>query len=65
MEGRISKMEEFIRVLTEQMRCVKARGSVAQELADHIADQAQAYERSGVDRDQAIARAVREMGDPV
>lgn len=58
-------MEEFIRVLTEQMRCVKARGSVAQELADHIADQAQAYERSGVDRDQAIARAVREMGDPV
>ena len=47
------------------MRCVKARDGVARELADHIQDQAQAYEESGVEHDQAIEMAVHEMGDPV
>lgn len=58
-------MEEFLKILTEQMRCVKARDGVARELADHIQDQAQAYEESGVEHDQAIEMAVHEMGDPV
>lgn len=58
-------MEEFLKILTEQMRCVKARDGVARELADHIKDQAQAYEESGVEHDQAIKMAVHEMGDPV
>lgn len=58
-------MEEFIKTLTEQMRCVKARDGVARELSDHIADQTEAYEQSGIEHDQAVERAVREMGDPV
>ena len=41
-------MEEFIKTLTEQMRCVKARSGVARELADHITDQAEAYEHAGM-----------------
>lgn len=58
-------MEEFIRTLTEQMRCVRARDGVARELSDHISDQAATYEQTGMARDEAVARAVREMGDPV
>ena len=29
-------MEEFIRNITEQIRCVRAREAVAKELSDHI-----------------------------
>lgn len=58
-------MEEFIRTLTEQIRCAKARDGVAQEFADHIADQTEAYEQSGMEHDKAVEKAVREMGDPV
>ena len=31
-------MEEFIRNITEQIRCVRAREAVAKELSDHILD---------------------------
>lgn len=58
-------MEEFIKTLTEQMRCAKARDGVARELSNHIIDQAEAYEQSGMEHDQAVAKAVRGMGDPV
>ncbi|MDE7273664.1 MAG: FtsW/RodA/SpoVE family cell cycle protein [Lachnospiraceae bacterium] len=58
-------MEEFIKILTEQMRCAKARDSVARELTNHIIDQTEVYEQSGMEHDKAVAKAVREMGDPV
>lgn len=58
-------MEEYIRKITEQMRCVRAREYVAKELTDHILDQAEAYEERGTGHEEAIVRAVREMGDPV
>lgn len=58
-------MEEFIRNITEQIRCVRAREAVAKELSDHILDQAAAYEKDGEDHEAAVAQAVRGMGDPV
>ncbi len=58
-------MEEFIKILTEQMRCAKARDSVARELTNHIIDQTEVYEQSGMENDKAVAKAVHEMGDPV
>ncbi|MCM1124446.1 MAG: FtsW/RodA/SpoVE family cell cycle protein [Eubacterium sp.] len=58
-------MEEFIRNVTEQIRCVKVREVIAQELSDHIEDQAAAYEAAGDSYDEAVRKAVREMGDPV
>lgn len=58
-------MEEFIKTLTEQIRCARARDGVARELSDHILDQAEAYEQSGMEHDKAVTKAVREMGDPV
>ena len=36
--------ETFIRNVTEQIRCVRARDGIARELSDHITDQAAAYE---------------------
>ena len=58
-------MEAFIRSVTDQIRCVRARDGVARELADHIEDQAAAYEESGDAHEEAVRKAVREMGDPV
>ncbi len=58
-------MEEFLKTITEQIRCIKARDGVAQEIRDHILDQAAAYEKSGDDHDEALEKAVRDMGDPV
>ena len=58
-------IEEYITTLTEQIRCKKVIPKVAQEIRNHIADQAQAYEQSGIAHDKAIERAVLEMGDPV
>ena len=58
-------MEEYIRKITEQIRCVRARESVAKELSDHILDQAAAYEEQGEAHEAAVGKAVHEMGDPV
>lgn len=58
-------MEEFIKILTEQIRCVKAREGVAQEISNHIIDQTEAFEQKGMTYEQALERAVQEMGDPV
>ena len=57
--------ELFIRNVTEQIRCVKARDGIAKELSDHIEDQAAVYEEAGESHEEAVIRAVREMGDPV
>lgn len=58
-------IEEYITTLTEQIRCKRARQGVAQEIRNHIFDQTQAYEQSGIEHDKAIEMAVHEMGDPV
>ncbi len=58
-------MEEFIRNITDQIRCVRARELVAKELSDHILDQAEAYEEKGEEHNTAVRRAICEMGDPV
>ena len=58
-------MEEFIKNITDQIRCVRARDAVAKELADHITDQAESYEEAGTEHEEAVRRAIREMGDPV
>ena len=58
-------MDEFIKTLTDQMRCAKARDGVAREMSAHIIDQADAYEQSGMEHEKAVEKAVRGMGDPV
>lgn len=58
-------LDEYISMVTGQMRCKRARLPVAKELADHIADQKEAYMAEGMDAEKAEAEAVRQMGDAV
>lgn len=59
------KLEEYLSTVTEQIRCQKARDLVSGELKDHILDQAEAYEADGMFEEEALEKAVRDMGDPV
>lgn len=59
------KKEEYIKTVADQIRYQKARGLVEKELSDHIEDQAESYRKEGMDEEEALDRAVREMGDPV
>ncbi|MBS6396283.1 MAG: FtsW/RodA/SpoVE family cell cycle protein [Clostridiales bacterium] len=59
------KMEEYLSTVTDQIRCRMAREMVSEELKSHILDQAEAYEAEGMFEDDALEKAVREMGDPV
>lgn len=59
------RTEEYLDILTEQIRCRMARGDVREEMRAHIEDQARAFMSEGMERDEAERMAVREMGDPV
>lgn len=59
------KLEEYLSTVTEQIRCQKARELVSGELKDHIMDQAEAYEADGMFGEEALEKAVQDMGDPV
>lgn len=59
------KKEEYLKTVTEQMRCEKARQMVANEISEHIDDQAEAFASMGMDADESMRKAVEEMGDPV
>ena len=59
------RMDEYLKTVTEQVRCSKIHDSITEELKDHILDQAEAFEEEGTDHEQALELAVREMGDPV
>lgn len=58
-------MEEYINVLLEQIRNKKARDLVGEEIRNHITDQMEDNILNGMDKEEALAAAVKEMGDPV
>ena len=57
--------EEYIRSLTEQIRCKMARPEVAREIGDHIEDQTRAFMSEGMSRQEAESAALKDMGNPV
>ena len=73
------RREEYLYTLTEQIRCKMARGTIEQEINDHIEDQKEEFLSEGMSQTEAeeaaVAKAeaeaqaeeaaVREMGDPV
>ena len=63
--GNRMKVQEYLSTVTEQIRCKQAREMVSEELREHILDQAKAYEEEGMFEEEALERAVKEMGDPV
>ena len=58
-------LESYLNTVTEQIRFQKARSLVSDELRAHILDQAEAYEAEGMFEEEAMEKAVRDMGDPV
>lgn len=58
-------MDEYLKILLEQIRCKKARPYIRQELQDHIEDQIEANVSVGMSRADAEKEAVKDMGDPV
>lgn len=59
------KLEQYLETVSEQIRCTKIRSDITDELKNHILDQAESYEAQGAFPEEALERAVREMGDPV
>ena len=59
------KLDEYLETVSEQIRYTKIRSTVTEELKNHITDQAEAYEACGAFPEEAMERAIREMGDPV
>lgn len=59
------RAEEYLHILTDQMRCKMARDAVKEELRWHIEDQKAAYMSEGMESAEAEEAAVQEMGDPV
>lgn len=59
------RLDEYLESVSEQIRCTKMRSSVTDELKNHILDQAEDYEQCGALPEEALERAIRDMGDPV
>ena len=57
--------EEYIKTLTDQIRCKMARPEVAREIEDHIEDQTRAFMSEGMNRQEAESAALKDMGNPV
>jgi len=55
---------QFLSEVCKGVRWKKAHPVIVQELADHIADQKEAYLAGGMPPEEAEQEAVRQMGDP-
>ena len=58
-------MEEYIRILLEQIRCKKSHKYIESEIRSHIEDQIEENMSRGMDPETAERMAVNSMGDPV
>ena len=58
-------VEEYLRTVTEQIRCRQAREAVKEEMEGHLEDQMEECVKKGMSREEAENFAVEQMGDPV
>ena len=56
---------EYLDQVEKQIRQEAVRKEIRTELGQHIEDQADFYQESGMSRAEAVERAVEDMGDPV
>lgn len=56
---------EYLNQVEKQIRQEAVREEIRTELRQHIEDQADFYQESGMSRKEAVERAVADMGDPV
>ena len=58
-------MHSYLEIVSEQIRCRRAKQMILKELEGHIEDQKLDYMADGMNADEAEEEAVRQMGDPV
>ena len=58
-------MEEYLRLLLEQVRCKKAHPAIKTEIQAHMEEQIADYISNGMTPVEAEAAAVKDMGNPV
>lgn len=58
------EIRKYCDSVCSRIRWKKARRPVAEELASHICDQRDAYLRAGLKEEEAVCRAVLDMGNP-
>lgn len=58
-------MEEYMKILLEQIRCKSARKLVEKEIREHILEQYEENLEEGMDETCAMEAAVEDMGSPV
>lgn len=58
-------MEEYLKMILEQIRCKKAHASIYHELKGHMEEQIDENKAQGMDREDAVKEALKDMGDPV
>lgn len=58
-------MEEYMRILMEQIRCQKAHPYIKEEIQGHIEAQIEDNMAAGMSREKAEKAAVQDMGSPV
>lgn len=61
----MNTVEEYLTELKGQIRDKYAKEFVTEEIKNHIEEQAEAYRNEGIPYDEALSKAVRDMGDPV
>jgi cell division protein FtsW (lipid II flippase) len=59
------KISAYLEIVRQQIRWKKAQPIVLEEIENHIIDQKDAFMRDGLNEEEATARALAEMGDPV
>lgn len=60
-----SQIDAFLDKVCEQVRCREVHDELRLELAGHLEDRVGAGTAAGLPEDEAVSRAVAEMGDPV
>lgn len=60
-----TKINEYLKIVCEQIRWKKAHGVISEEIENHIIDQKNAFINEGLDEEAAIDKAILDMGDPV
>lgn len=58
-------MEEYIKILIQQIRCKQARAAVAKEVQGHMEDMLENLIAQGMEEEEAKNKVLLEMGDPV
>lgn len=60
-----SSMEEYVSTLLAQIADPRARIDIEQEIRQHLEDQINCYRKDGMNEEDAMELAVKDMGDPV